>query len=67
MTCLQSADELLSQWQQVRRGQQSTLNTRQDSRCQRWRKPQVGWLKCNIDAALFKQQERIGFGCVVRD
>ena len=31
-----------------------------------WRKPELGWLKLNIDAAVF-QDGQIGVGCVLRD
>ena len=33
----------------------------------RWTKPEAGWLKCNVDAAIFNQEGYIGFGCVIRN
>ncbi|KAJ0983117.1 hypothetical protein J5N97_011372 [Dioscorea zingiberensis] len=30
-------------------------------------KPQQGFIKCNVDAAVFKDRGQIGFGCVLRD
>ena len=32
-----------------------------------WRKPDIGWLKCNVDAVVFFQQDIIEYGCVIRD
>ena len=32
-----------------------------------WQKPPEKWLKCNVDAAIFKSKNHIGLGCVVRD
>ncbi|XP_038715125.1 uncharacterized protein LOC120008837 [Tripterygium wilfordii] len=32
-----------------------------------WQKPSVGWLKCNVDGALFQAQNKLGFGWVLRD
>ena len=33
----------------------------------RWIRPEPGWLKCNIDAAIFNQQDYIGTGWVIRN
>lgn len=32
-----------------------------------WVSPPHGWLKCNIDAAFFKEQNLTSFGCCLRD
>ncbi|XP_073138172.1 uncharacterized protein [Henckelia pumila] len=32
-----------------------------------WRKPPPHFLKCNVDAAIFNDPPRMGFGCLVRD
>ncbi|KAH9724860.1 putative reverse transcriptase/RNA-dependent DNA polymerase [Citrus sinensis] len=32
-----------------------------------WEKPCFGWLKCNVDAAIFKAQGKFGVGCVIRN
>ena len=32
-----------------------------------WTKPLMGWVKANVDAAIFQNQGRIGTGCIVRD
>ena len=34
---------------------------------QKWQKPNEGWFKCNVDAALLNQYNQIGYGCVIRD
>ncbi|KAH9697393.1 reverse transcriptase domain-containing protein [Citrus sinensis] len=32
-----------------------------------WEKPKFGWVKCNVDAAVFASQGKIGLGCVIRN
>lgn len=32
-----------------------------------WIPPECGWLKCNVDASLFKEVGKIGFGLILRD
>lgn len=32
-----------------------------------WNPPEIGWLKCNVDAALFKYENKVGFGAILRD
>ena len=32
-----------------------------------WTKPLMGWVKANVDAAIFQNQVRIGTCCTVRD
>ena len=35
--------------------------------CLKWCKPNQSWLKCNIDAVIFKDDQSVGFGCIIRD
>ena len=37
------------------------------TRCPKWCKLDQGWLKCNIDAAIFQDDQSAGFGCIIRD
>ncbi|KAL9418350.1 hypothetical protein AB3S75_041205 [Citrus x aurantiifolia] len=32
-----------------------------------WERPKFGWVKCNVDAAVFESQRRFGLGCVLRN
>ena len=32
----------------------------------RWEKPSIGWVKANVDAAIFRESGTIGLGCVIR-
>lgn len=32
-----------------------------------WKPPDIDWLKCNVDAALFKEENKVGYGLVLRD
>lgn len=32
-----------------------------------WNPPENEWLKCNVDAALFKDENKVGFGLILRD
>ena len=32
-----------------------------------WSRPTAGWLKANVDAAMFHHRGNIGVGCIVRD
>ncbi|XXG86094.1 hypothetical protein AAC387_Pa11g1057 [Persea americana] len=66
---LNSAGQFLFQWQTVRKqnlfiyDDPSTLI--QGSVC--WEKPQLGWFKCNVDAATFTSQGKIDYGGVLRN
>ena len=64
---IQMAEESLTAWQIARREQSNNARDGVVNRVQKWRKPQVGWLKCNVDAAIFNQLGVIGLGCVIRD
>lgn len=32
-----------------------------------WTPPDQGWIKCNVDAALFREDNKIGYGLVMRN
>ena len=32
-----------------------------------WEKPCDGWLKCNVDASIFKAHGKFSIGCVIRN
>ncbi|XP_074327164.1 uncharacterized protein LOC141665080 [Apium graveolens] len=60
------AINLLEDWKRAQQEKVKctpTINSR--SRC--WQKPPVGWVKINIDAATFMQDNSIGIGGVIRD
>ena len=64
-----SAGQLLYQWQAAKK---QLYDVNDDGHglvhgalC--WEKPKFGWVKCNVDAAVFASQGRIGFGCVIRN
>ncbi|KAL8094866.1 hypothetical protein AgCh_036398 [Apium graveolens] len=61
-----AAVNLLADW---RRAQQDKLKATQvmGSNSKVWQKPQVGWVKINMDAALFTSSNSIGVGGVIRD
>ena len=63
------AGQMLLQWQQAQvcgtplhRDQ-----VMQDDGDMVWTRPENGWYKVNVDAALFSLQKKIGLGCIVRD
>lgn len=62
-----SASTLLFQWQraQAKYIRFRTLNDREG--VQVWRKPDPGWLLCNVDAAIFEGSGKCLFGCLIRD
>ena len=66
---LNSAGQLLYQWQ-VANKQLYYVNDdvpKQVYGALCWEKPKFGWVKCNVDAAVFASQGKIGFGCVFRN
>ncbi|XP_073278711.1 uncharacterized protein [Primulina huaijiensis] len=60
--------EMVLSWARAQRKspQEPASNSRQDED-DRWMKPPDPSMKCNVDAALFKEQRAVGFGAVVRD
>ncbi|XP_073153987.1 uncharacterized protein [Henckelia pumila] len=64
---LQFALDLLSQWGFAHQ-RHSSLSLPQESLANvHWLKPPYPSLKCNVDAALFENPPRMGFGCILRD
>ncbi|KAH9777775.1 RNase H domain-containing protein [Citrus sinensis] len=66
---LNSAGQLLYQWQAAKKqlyfvdaGVQQLAHGAVS-----WEKPEFGWVKCNVDAAVFASQGRIELGCVIRN
>ena len=57
-----NAEYLLDQWKSVK-GMQNLQNGNNVGEYEdKWSKPHNGWLKCNIDAAVFTQEGYSGFG-----
>ena len=38
-----------------------------DTPAEKWKNPTAGWMKINVDAAIFPNKHSIGTGCVTRD
>ncbi|KAH9684396.1 reverse transcriptase domain-containing protein [Citrus sinensis] len=66
---LNSAGQFLYQWQAAKRQvfdiNDDTQRLVHGALC--WEKPKFGWVKCNVDAAVFASQGKIGIGCVIRN
>ena len=59
----------LEQWTQ---SQTSLLDILHNGSCcdtpaEKWKNPTAGWMKINVDAAIFPNKHSIGTGCVARD
>ncbi|XP_050238420.1 uncharacterized protein LOC126687911 [Mercurialis annua] len=66
---INSAGVQLFQWQRARgkvAGHKDDEMER-DSGAVAWKKPEAGWFKVNVDAAVFEREGGAGLGCVVRD
>lgn len=61
------ASVYLFQWQRAQSNQvmHKKLNDREGVLV--WKKPELGWFSCNIDAAVFEREGRSSFGCVLRN
>ncbi|KAH9687401.1 Nicastrin [Citrus sinensis] len=66
---LNSAGRFLFQWQNARKqpflADVDAVKGNHGAVC--WEKPCFGWLKCNVDAAIFKAQGKFSVGCVIRE
>lgn len=57
---------LLTEWRKAQQERSTKVPGVSLSR-RRWKAPPAGWVKMNIDAAIFPDLESIGIGCVIRD
>ncbi|KAK3188632.1 hypothetical protein Dsin_028193 [Dipteronia sinensis] len=58
---------LLSKWQSAQVISISDDLPSADNGLVRWKRPRFGWVKCNVDGAVFSHLNRLGFGWVIRD
>lgn len=56
----------LNEWKEITKENLST-NEGSSSQRARWSRPEVGWLKLNVDAAMDNQTRTMGFGWVLRN
>ena len=61
-----AAFHTLIQWQQARVPPVPQRSHKDVSSSLRWKKPKPGWVKCNIDAAMFNQFQCIRIGYVIK-
>lgn len=57
---------LLAEWKTAQ-AQNTRSNIATNSRSRSWQRPQEGWVKVNLDAAVFESISAIGVGGVIRD
>lgn len=58
------ADEVLQSWKYAR-GNDRHEGTAATSSSAAWQPPPAGYLKCNLDAAIFRDQNYVGAGACV--
>ncbi|KAL8476481.1 hypothetical protein ACS0TY_028954 [Phlomoides rotata] len=61
---VRDAAVLFQEWAAARR---IFLKRDSSDACPKWHKPEGGWAKINVDAAVFSETNEIGLGMVVRD
>lgn len=61
------AGSFLAQWQHAQILINGDLLSDQNSGVVSWCKPACGWLKCNVDGAVFSSESKLGFGMVLRN
>ena len=64
---IKHAEELLREWHHAKEGQSRQIQRRTTANEATWLRPEIGWLKCNIDAAIFQHGGFMGYGWVLRD
>ncbi|XP_073120318.1 uncharacterized protein [Henckelia pumila] len=64
---LQTAMDLHAQWMLVHQRHSLSIRLQVPLAENNWLKPPSHSHKCNVDAALFENPPRMGFGCIVRD
>lgn len=62
-----SASTILFQWQQVQANHFCSVSLNQREGVVSWQRPIAGWYTCNVDAAVFSEEMRSSFGCLIRD
>ena len=63
---IDSALSLLDQWEQSHMPASTNMG-HNHANGKKWEPPKQGLFKCNIDAAISQRDQRIGFGCIVRN
>lgn len=60
--------DFLSEWKRAKSSTHGTVVlSNQQQQDHQWQKPNVGQLKCNLDAALFTTENQFGLGMCIRD
>lgn len=63
---VEGARSLWTSWSEAQVQPPKSSQPSFDRQC-KWKKPQSGWIKANVDASLKTSMNRMGFGCVLRD
>ncbi|XP_074352647.1 uncharacterized protein LOC141691791 [Apium graveolens] len=63
---IQVACDMLEQWQKAQEVK-SKVSCTKSAGISRWRRLHAGWLSCNVDTAVFKDNSLSSFGCLLRD
>ena len=68
MTLIQhQAIEALTQWKQTQLRESHSHNSKTSGYNPRWVPPPCGYLKCNVDAAVFSEGERYSYNFIIRN
>ncbi|XP_073132182.1 uncharacterized protein [Henckelia pumila] len=59
--------DLLNQWQHVNMRNVASPSESVLQITTSWTNPPINFLKCNVDAVIFKDPPRMGYGCIVRN
>ena len=62
-----SVEDLLKQWRHAKESQSVQDHRRIATSVARWTRPETGWIKCNIDVAIFNQEGYMGYGWVIKN
>ncbi|KAK6128265.1 hypothetical protein DH2020_037992 [Rehmannia glutinosa] len=61
------ASSFLIQWESAQQVEIGDWRIKSRDGAAVWNKPKQGELKCNVDGAIFSHEDRVGYGCVVRN